>query len=77
MDPGTTVSENDKITVTLTTAPEVTTAELTLLGNSYFMEKTTSGIFEKKFKFNQANSRIQIDAKLTANGNSKTYTNIE
>ncbi|MFA7284222.1 MAG: hypothetical protein WC004_00160 [Candidatus Absconditabacterales bacterium] len=77
VDPGTTVSENDKITVTLTTAPEVTTAELTLLGNSYFMEKTTSGIFEKKFKFNQANSRIQIDAKLTANGNSKTYTNIE
>ncbi len=77
VDPGTSVKENEIITITINTAPEVTTAELVLMGNSYFMEKTTSGVFEKKLKFNQANSRIQVDVKLTANGNSKLYSNIE
>jgi hypothetical protein len=41
------------------------------------MEKVKSGIFEKKLKFNTANDAVQVDAKLTADGNVKTYTNIE
>lgn len=77
VDPGTTVAEGEKITLTLNTSPAVTTAELTILGNSYFMEKIKSGVFEKKLKFNAANDNIQIDAKLTADGNTKTYPNIE
>lgn len=77
VDPGTTFKEADKITVTLTVAPEVSTVELVILGNSYFMEKVKSWIFEKKLKFNTANDAVQVDAKLTADGNVKTYTNIE
>lgn len=77
VDPGTTFKEADKVTVTLTVAPEVSTVELIILGNSYFMEKVKSWIFEKKLKFNTANDAVQVDAKLTAGGNVKTYTNIE
>lgn len=77
VDPSTSFKEADKITVTLTVAPEVSTVELIILGNSYFMEKVKSGIFEKKLKFNTANDAVQVDAKLTADGNVKTYTNIE
>ncbi len=76
-DPSTTVAESEKITLTMTTAPEVSTVELVILWQSYYMEKQQSGIFEKKLKFNTANPSIQIDAKLTANGNTKSYTNIE
>ncbi len=77
IDPGTTAAEGEKITITVNTSPAVTTAELTLLGNSYFMEKIKSWVFEKKLKFNAANEDIQIDAKLTADGNTKSYPNIE
>lgn len=77
VDPSTSVAEWDKMTITLTVAPEVSTVELLILGNSYFMEKVKSGIFEKKLKFNTANDNVQIDAKLTADGNTKTYPNIE
>ncbi|HMY81162.1 MAG TPA: hypothetical protein PK048_04985 [Candidatus Absconditabacterales bacterium] len=77
VDPGTTIKEGEKLTLTMETAPEVSTVELMILGNSYYMEKVKSGIFEKKLKFNTANNNVSIDAKLTANGNSKSYTNIE
>lgn len=76
-DPGTSLKEGDKVTLTLTAAPQVSTVELVILGQSYFMERVKSWIFEKILKFNTANNSIQIDAKLTADGNTKTYTNIE
>lgn len=77
VDPGTTAKEWEIITITMNTAPQVSTVELLILGNSYYMERVKSSVFEKRLKFNTANPSIQIDAKLSADGNTKTYQNIE